>query len=301
MKYDVDVDEAKAYGKDFPWRSPTEGKKFGYKAEYQNLEEVVLFIPSNNPLKHIDDPNDSQILEKPNYRELISELNGLKNKLEDLGVTVHVMSFATKDINFIFQRDLFVPHDSRILIGRPSSRVRALEEIKEAKWFAERYYPVSMTPYGHFETSDFLKTVRGNLYGKGGRSRGADDIFDEYIDEKILVPDESQHLLGVVNPVGDKLLLVRKSVMSRESLKRLEKRGFRILDVPEIEEVVYKQGMNVLPVGNKEILMPNDCPVMEDKYKEWDLTVHTTKIKELRKLAGGIACTVGVLKRGGEI
>jgi arginine deiminase len=68
--------------------------------------------------------------------------------------------------------------------------------------------------------------------------------------------------------------------------------------VPEIEETTAMQGMNVVTVAPRTIVMPKGCPTLKRIYAAAGLTVAAeVGIEQLKRGAGGLACATGILSR----
>lgn len=102
----------------------------------------------------------------------------------------------------------------------------------------------------------------------------------------------------MMNIIDKKKVLLRHQIAPKKLINLLTKYKFNLIKIDEIREVVELQGMNVVAISPNKIIMPDDCPILEEIYKKNDIIiVQKFKINELRNAAGGLACMVGILKR----
>jgi N-dimethylarginine dimethylaminohydrolase len=112
------------------------------------------------------------------------------------------------------------------------------------------------------------------------------------------MPKGVQHLLGLLQIVDAKLALLRHEKAPKALARLLKRRRFRVVPIPESAEVVAGQGMNVVTVSPRRIVMPADCPRLGEIYRSAGLHVAgTADVRQLRLAAGGLACAVGILSR----
>jgi arginine deiminase len=70
-----------------------------------------------------------------------------------------------------------------------------------------------------------------------------------------------------------------------------------IIELKENDEVKRRYATNILVIGPKEIMMPDDCPETQKVYESHGIRCHTSKMSEIRKMAGAAACMTLILKR----
>jgi N-dimethylarginine dimethylaminohydrolase len=208
----------------------------------------------------------------------------------------------------MFVRDLFVNTRAGAVGARMASTVRAGEELYAAHALAGLAHPIarSIGGRGVFEGADALWLDRKNvLCGVGARTNaeGYRQLREQLALQgvrchAVKIPREVQHLLGILQLVDRNLALVRTELAPTRLLTRLKRAGVRIVSVPELAEVTQKQGMNIVTVRPRTIVMPADCPRLESLYRASGLTIAgRVAIPELLKGAGGIACATGILAR----
>jgi N-dimethylarginine dimethylaminohydrolase len=189
-----------------------------------------------------------------------------------------------------------------------ASRVRAGEEKHASRALAELGVPINRTISGRglFEGADALwldpKTV---VCGVGGRTN-AEGFAQLRAALKIQgvetvsvpLPRGVQHLLGLLQIVDARLALLRTGLAPKSLVGLLAARRFSVVPVPESGETTEGQGMNVVTVAPRRIVMPGDCPALKRAYAAAGVTVAAeVEIIQLRRGAGGLACAAGILSR----
>jgi N-dimethylarginine dimethylaminohydrolase len=91
---------------------------------------------------------------------------------------------------------------------------------------------------------------------------------------------------------------VRTEIAPKRLLNILREKKFSIIEVPETEEVKIWQGMNVVTIKPRTIIMPANCPRLKRLYSASGITVVAEiEIDQLLNGAGGLACATGILAR----
>ena len=78
----------------------------------------------------------------------------------------------------------------------------------------------------------------------------------------------------------------------------LKAKRYAIVAVPETEEVSRRQGMNIVTIAPRTVIMPSGCPGLKALYLKAGLTIAAeVEISQLVNGAGGLACATGILAR----
>jgi N-dimethylarginine dimethylaminohydrolase len=287
-----------------PWR---------VDSEHRPLQAVLLYRPGGE-LKSVRDPNAVQHLERIDAAALDREVSALAAAYRRLGVEVHWLprAFAggpwPEKYNLLFAADLFFATREGAIVARMASEVRAGEEKHAARALAELAVPISRTisGAGTFEGDDALwldpKTVLcgvGNRTNAEGFAQLRAALKGQGVEAiPARLPRGVQHLMGLVRLVDARLALARVERAPASLLRLLARRGFRVVPVPEIGETTEGQGMNVVTVAPRRVLMPKDCPLLKRAYAAAGVSVAAeVGIAQLRRGAGGLGCASGVLAR----
>lgn len=281
-------------------------------SEHGRLKAVFLYKPGPE-VAGLRRPNAWQHLAPIELAALRRELAALAAVLRRRGVEVFDLrpAFPGWPVkrNLLYARDLFWMTPEGAVVARMASRVRAGEEKSAAAALAARGAPILRTVSGRgtFEGADALwLDPRTVLVGVGSRTNaeGARQLGEVLNGQgvrvvRVEVPSGVQHLLGLLQIVDRDLALARAERAPRALLSLLARRGVRVVRVPESAEVVERQGLNVVAVAPRRVLMPDDCPALRRLYEGAGLRVEAAlDVRQLRRGAGGLACAVGVLSRG---
>ena len=283
-------------------------------SEYKPLKAVLLYCPGEE-VNDVQQPNTVQHIARIHPQEIAREYKQLADALRTLGVAVHyirpdVLQPGTRldKYNLMFARDLFFNTKVGAVVARMGSAVRAGEEKFAMHALAQLAIPINktITNHGLFEGADALwinpKTVMCGL-GKRTNSDGFQQLRAVLKAQGVAtlavdLPAATQHLLGILHIVDADLALVRTQIASKRLINILKRAGIAIIDVPETEEVLVRQGMNVLTVKPRVIVMPVNCPELKRLYTACGITIAAEiGIDQLLNGAGGLACATGILAR----
>ena len=279
-----------------------------FKSEFQKLKQVVLYIPGSE-VHHIANPNALQHLERINSKVLASEIKAVaqffkKNKIEV--IEIKKLKNQKTPVNLCFARDLFWRSPKGIIISRMASKIRAAEEpfiLKTLLDSNDKIF-VHMSSPCLLEGADILwLTPKDILIGINNRTN-LDTVYflkNNFPELKIHItklPKNVQHLLGMVQIIDSKKVLLRIKIAPQSLISLFRKFKFHIIPIEETHEVTNLQAMNIVTLAPNKIIMPYDCPETEAIYLEHKISiVKKFKITELRKAAGGLACLTGIFQR----
>ncbi len=285
-----------------PWR---------VDSEYKRLEAVLLYCPGGE-LREIKNPDAAQHLARINPAAIKKEFGAVAAAFRRLGVKVFFLPRAfpgrPAKYNLMFVRDLFFNTPEGAVLSRMASRVRAGEEKYAAVALAENAVPIvrTVSGRGHFEGADALwldrKTVLcgvGNRTDAGGYRQLRETLKGQGVETiAVPLPRGVQHLLGMLQIVDARLAFLRVGVASPKVFQMLLRRGFSIVQVQETAEVAERQGMNIVTVSPRKIMMPADCPNLKRTFQAAGVTVAAElDVRQIRRGAGGLACATGILSR----
>jgi N-dimethylarginine dimethylaminohydrolase len=278
--------------------------EIGYNSEYGKLESVFLHIPRRGELEMM--PAEEAMFEyQPNYDIVLDEVNAYIKLLKGLGIEVH-SSIDTPDYiyypNAIYMRDIAAMLDDVIIIGNPRYDVRKGEELNFIKFLRHNDYYDKMLEfpaYCTFEGADMLRTKPDEIVISAGNrthinvAKSLEELLPHMKIKVVEALPEGipQHILGA-HMILDADTLLLRSELSQETL------GYKnVITLPETDEVIKKYAANILVIGPREIIMPDDCPETQKIYESHGIKCHTSKMSEIRKMGGGFACCSLVLSR----
>jgi N-dimethylarginine dimethylaminohydrolase len=280
-------------------------------SEYKRLRAVLLYCPGPE-MRRVRDPNAVQHIAKIDPAAAKREYSALAAAFRRSGVAVQMMrplfERGAEKFNLMYVRDLFVNTPEGAVAARMASEVRAGEELYAVAALAGLGVPVvkSVSGSGLFEGADALwLDGRTMLCGVGNRTNGeglrqlrAVMSAQGVKVHAVRMPGGVQHLLGLLQIVDRRLALLRSEKAPPALAALLKKKGFKIVPVPEGPEVSPGQGMNVVAVAPRRVIMPAGRPGLEKLYRAAGISVAAeVEISQLINGAGGIACATGILSR----
>ena len=112
-----------------------------------------------------------------------------------------------------------------------------------------------------------------------------------------LGPEACLHLMSTISILDHDLAVVYKPLTSVPFLQELERRDFRMVEVPE--EEFLSMGPNVLAIGPSQCLMLEGNPVTQERLAAAGCEVVTYKGDEISlKAEGGATCLTRPVWRG---
>jgi N-dimethylarginine dimethylaminohydrolase len=276
--------------------------------EFGRLKAVVFYIPGKE-IHQIKKPNTVQHLESIDSKNLSIEIKTIKKffkKKNIQTITIKRINKLSTPPNLCFVRDLFWNGPKGVIISRMGSETRSNEEKYITQTCIEHDIKIHhfVSSPSTFEGADLLwldsKTLLLGLNNRTNRDALNElrALFPDITIHEIKLPKEVQHLLGLMQIVANKKVLVRNQIAPIQLISLLKKNKFNIISISESNEVRFKQAMNIVTLAPNQIIMPNDCPETEEFFKMNKINIiKKFKIVELRKAAGGLACLTGILKR----
>jgi len=287
---------------------------WGVNAEYAPLAAVLLYQPGPE-IDGYPDPGGIQHLAPISYHRLMAEYDAILSVFAALGVTVHLIDAAPLGAdawyryNLMYCRDLFFMTPRGAILGHMANQTRSTEPEYAARALTSVGVPLlhSVGGAGTFEGADAL-WLRENLVlvGVGHRTNQAGyaqvaAVLQEQGVTCLPLPSyqtHTQHLLGTVQIVDRDLALVRHEITDSAVVRLLEEYGLDVVRVPERDEVLNRQAMNIVTVAPLTIIMTAGCPETRSQYEGAGLTVAAElELTQLMRGAGGLACATGIVAR----
>lgn len=287
--------------------------QFGVGCEGDRLRQVVLAVPGL----------ETQVVEPPNQWLMLGpvDLSKIQKQAEDIakyfdsnGVKVHLIpSIEAKTPNWIFLRDLFWMTPEGAYLSRPASQQRAGEEKILQRFFSANDIPqIGMPRRGElFEGADAQWLNHHTiLLGVGNRTNAdwknalAGDLTrgTGKTQQKIIsgsLPEDVQHLLGVVNFVSPSRAAVWKNRTPQWVLDALIEASVEPITLPDIEEMRTLRAMNWVCMGPDWVVMPHDCPKIASILQQNGVRTDFLNISEYRNAGGALGCLTGIVERKG--
>lgn len=287
---------------------------WGVNAEYAPLTAVLLYRPGPE-IDGYPVPAGIQHLAPISYQSLMSEYDSILSVFAAHGVTVHLIDATplSTDVwyryNLMYCRDLFFMTPRGAILGHMANQTRAAEPEYAARALTAAGVPLlhAVSGAGTFEGADAL-WLREDLVlvGVGHRTNQAGyaqvaAVLKEQGVTCLPLPSHqtrTQHLLGTVQIVDRDLALVRHEITDSAVIRFLGEQGLDVVGVPERDEVLNRQAMNIVTVAPRTIIMTAGCPETRSQYEGAGLTVAAElQLTQLMRGAGGLACATGIVAR----
>ncbi len=214
------------------------------------------------------------------------------------------------DSIFVFDPALVTDHGA--ILMQMGKRLRQGEEPAMAKMFEKLGVPIlaRLTGEAHGEAGDMLwLDGRTLVVGQGFRTNAeaARQIREALAPHGITVmtaelpyytgPEACLHLLSVISIVDSGVAVVYRPLLPVPLYLELERRGMRLVDVPD--EEFLTQGPNVLATAPGECIMLERNPVTRQRLIDAGCEVTTYTGNELSfKAEGGATCLTRPILRG---
>jgi N-dimethylarginine dimethylaminohydrolase len=279
----------------------------GLTNEWSPLQSVLLHRPGTE-LEQVDDPDRANMIAPVDLTLAQRQHDRLAQAYREAGVTVNYVDPGEPALpNLMFVADLMVMTPEGAIVGRPASTVRAGEEWFVARRLAALGIPIlrSVRGDGTFEGADAAWLDEGTvLLATGLRTNpeGAAQVaslLHEMGVEVVQVglPYGAMHMMGTLRIADRDLALAWPGRVPYAAVEALRKRGYRVLFLPDRDELRDGMALNVVTLGPRRLLMAAGNPVTRSFYEAAGIECVAIAVDELAKAAGGIGCLTGVLER----
>lgn len=278
----------------------------GVSDEHRPLRAVLMRWPGAE-MRYTEHPDRWLHLERPDLDQLRRQAEAIAAVLERSGCAVRWLDAPAPSPNLLFMRDTFWMTPEGAVLGRMGSQQRAGEERFVARALAAADIPILGVPRGAatFEGADALwidaQTVfvgqgrRTNPAGLGHLRRSLEGAGIDWT--AVTLPGTTQHLLGVLNFIDARHVGVWEGRTPPELIAALERRGFRLLRLPDGPELSEGRAMNWVCLGPNTVLMPAGCPDTRRRLLDAGVEVLEANVSEYLKAGGALGCLVGILER----
>ena len=279
----------------------------GIADEWSPLKAVLLHCPGKE-LENGSNPNDVQMLAKPDRKRAARQHHNLARAFELSGVRVcHLKPPKAVTPNQMFVADLMLMTPQGAIVARPASTVRAGEERWVARKLADLGVPILRTIGGNgvFEGADAAwLDSRTVLLGRGLRTNaeGARQVSAILADIGVKVIETelargSMHLMGILRFADRHLALAWPGRLAQPAVDSLKERGYEVVFIPDENEARTGFALNFVTLGPRQILMPAGNPTTRCFYESLGIECREVQVDELIKAAGAVGCLTGVLQR----
>lgn len=288
-------------------------RQYGSQSMIAPLRSVLLRRPDASFA--VDDPQAWHYTSRPDLAVAQQEHDALALLLRQAGTEViyhDVLQPGRADAIFTFDPALITDHGAVMLsMGKAQRRG---EEAAMAERLMELDVPILSTLQGEAraEGGDLLWLDHDTLaVGQGFRTnieglRQLREVLGRIGVTVIPVelpyytgPEACLHLLSLISIVDHQLAVVYSPLLAVPFWQELQRRGFRLIEVPEQEFLTM--GTNVLALAPGRCLMLEGNPITQRKLEENGCTVVTYRGNEIsHKAEGGPTCLTRPILRAEE-
>jgi N-dimethylarginine dimethylaminohydrolase len=280
----------------------------GVTSEVGTLRSVLMRRPGRE-IELVEDPASALWFAKLDPERARAQHDALADLYRSYEVAVHYVEDAALDKpNAYFCRDQFAMTAYGAVLARPASASRAGEERAVAVALARAGVPIlhSVHGAGTFEGADVVVVNEDLvLVGEGMRTNaaGAGQVAQIFRDcgvsqvEIVQLPYGTGHIDGNLNIVDRDLAVLFPTQIAYRVYELLRRHGFRILDIPDLDETLNGMAINMVPLAPGVVVMPAGNPRTEAALAAAGVECIPIDVSELMKGAGSVHCMTGVLKR----
>jgi N-dimethylarginine dimethylaminohydrolase len=277
-----------------------EHKRFGAQSMTSRLREVLVKRPGLAFGGAFDDERNG-FLHPVELERAQRQHDRLCELLAGLGVTVHELGVDTGGPDLVYTFDPAIVSDDGVIPLRSGKPTRLGEETVIERWATDREIPVAgrIEAPGTVDGGDTFwlrpdlfcigRSLRTNQIGATqleGIVGGDVRVFDvPYANG----PDECLHLLSVISPIADDMVVVFLPLLPAGLHEVLGDVGVSLIPVPDDEFATL--GCNVLAVSPGVVVVADGNPVTRRALAERGCEVHSFEADEVGlNGSGGPTC-----------
>lgn len=248
-------------------------------------------------------------LDKPDFDEACREYDAFADLLERLGTEIDWMIGDGSGLDSMYVRDASIAADGGAILCSMGKGARAAEPQAQARTFRALGTPVlgTIEPPGTIEGGDVtwlddqtLAVARGYRTNDDGIAQLRRLLPDVELVRVALPhfrgPGDVFHLMSILSPLAEDLLLVYSPLMPVPFRELLVERGFGLVEVPD--EEFDSQGCNVLAVAPRVAVALEGNPETRRRMEAAGVEVHAFVGREISlKGCGGPTCLTRPLHR----
>jgi len=249
-------------------------------------------------------------LSVPDFERACRESDALAALLESLGVSVEWMPAEDTGMDSIYVRDASTVSDRGAVLCRMAKGARSAEPEAQGRALPELGVSVvgAISGAGTLEGGDATWLSSGTLAVGQGYRTNAEGIaqLGALLGPEVEVltvplphwkgPGDVFHLMSMVSPLADDLVLVYSRLLPVPFRSELLHRGFELVEVPDGE--FDSMGCNVLSVAPRVAVALDGNPETCLRMEAVGVEVHTYEGSEISlKGSGGPTCLTRTLER----
>ena len=250
-------------------------------------------------------------LSDPDFEKAVRDYDQFAELLTKLGISVEFLPPANSTtLDSIYVRDNAITSNAGVVLCNMGKAQRSPEPLEQRKFYQEQQFnilpdmPEDACLEGGDVTwlkNDILAVARGYRTNQAGIDYLRDNISTaaEIIEVPLphfRGPADVFHLMSIISPISDDIVVVYSPLMSVPFRERLLDEGYRLVEVPESEFDTL--GCNILAAAPGVCIMAEGSPVTRNMLIELGVEVHEFKGQEISmKGCGGPTCLTRPLER----
>ncbi len=251
-------------------------------------------------------------LAPPDSDEALREYDAFAELLATFDIEMHFLpKNATCSLDSIYVRDASIVCDRGAILCNMGKPARRSEPAACRSGYERLDLPIlgTLEDDARIEGGDLTwLDSRTLVIGEGYRSNAAGiaavrELMADCVEELLTPPlphwhgeEDVFHLMSVLSPIDEDLLLVFSPLLSVPFRQRLLALGKTLVEVPE--EEFDSMGCNVLAVAPRTCVMLDNNPITRKRLEQAGAEVHVYKGDEIsRKGCGGPTCLTRPLAR----
>ena len=246
----------------------------------------------------------------PDFAAACDESDALAELLGELDIVLEWMSADDVGMDSIYVRDASIVSDRGAVLCRMGKGARSDEPAAQREEYQDLGVHVAgaIVAPGTLEGGDVTWLGPFTLaVGRGCRTNadGIDQLMGLLSAEVEVIevplphwkgPGDVFHLMSMLSPLDDDLLLVYSPLLPVPFRESLLERGFGLLEVPD--EEFESMACNVLAVGPRKVVAMEGNPLTRGRMEAAGVEVHTYSGAEISaKGCGGPTCLTRTLER----
>jgi N-dimethylarginine dimethylaminohydrolase len=246
----------------------------------------------------------------PDYDRACRECDAFASLLEGFGVSIEWLPRDDTGLDSIYVRDASVVSDAGVVLGRMGKPARAGEPRAHGSFLREAGLGMAGAIDGEatLEGGDVAWLDPSTLaVGRSERTTEAGiEQLEALVDSSVDVlrvrlplwrgPGDVFHLMSVVSPLAEDLLLVYPPLLPSSFREWVLERGYALVEVPDTEFTTL--ACNVLAIAPRVVVALDGNPVTRGRMEAAGVEVHEYVGTEVsRKGCGGPTCLVRTLER----
>lgn len=268
-------------------------------------KNVLMVEPTGFDIKYAINPHmrdENGDLNSVDSNLAFKQWSALKQKFQELGLTVHTLQGSPELPDMVFCANPFFPlpagTTTQLLLSNMNSPYRQQEPSLFAAWAAQKgLQSQSLKTTKSFEgMGDALWSYDTMEIFGGHGFRTEETVYDELeqdLKQKVirleLTSEHFYHLDTCLCILNKDSAMYVKEAFTAEGVQTLNMRFKNLIEIPSDEAIKGFAG-NACSVDGQNVLLPTNCHKTRELLENNDFTVHELDTSEFIKSGGSIFC-----------